>query len=153
MMILGTTMHFSKAAMLSASTMIEQESIGGFFIPIIPIIVIGGLAVARRLIPEKVFSSASKQRVGLVVSGTVLLVIGITTGVSAMTTTLGEHIDFDYTLYDLVGNEEGVKAQLLHTIGLEKITVGTLISSAFYATMVFYSLYNIYKSSRSAGTN
>lgn len=142
-MVGGTVMHFSKAAVLSAPTMIERESVGAFFIPAIAV---AGPALLK-LIGNKLPSSGSVRQRLMVGAGVGLLVIGTTAGVSSMITTLGEHISFDYVLYDLTGedDEDSVKAQLLHTIGLEKITVGTITSSTLYTTAVIVTLYGIYK--------
>ena len=129
----GTNMHFAKATLLSSPIMIEQVSISGFFIP--GITISGTLLIFFTSNKFKKLSD-SKMKVLYISTGTGMLVIGMFPGIAAMTTTLGEYIDFDHTLVNLADSDEGWKDQLLHTIGLERITVGSLITMSFYAILM-----------------
>ena len=137
LMILGSAAHFMKAAVLSAPAVIEKDSIGGFFTPGIPII---GVIVAYFLGKRAVVLSNPKKKVMYFLAGSGMLVIGALPGVAAAVNTLGEHIDFDRTIVQLADKDRPWQAQLMHTVGLERVTVGTVAAVTLF---IAYSLYTL----------
>ena len=136
-MVLGSAMHFMKAAVLSAPAVIEKDSVGAFFTPAIPIVsVIAAYFLGKRAVAL----SDPKKKIAYLIAGSGMLVIGTLPGVAAAVNTLGEHIYFDRTIVQLADESRPWQAQLMHTIGLERVTVGTLTAMTLF---VAYNLYTL----------
>lgn len=140
LVMLGVAMHFAKAALLSAPVLIEneaKESVGGF---VTPLLAVGGTVLTYALSERFDDVSGSKKKALYVAAGMGALLIGMFPGVSAMTSTLGEYIDFDKTLVTLGGPDETWVNWVLHMVGLTRISVGSLLFSSAYLA---FSIYNV----------
>ena len=141
-LVAASTMHFAKAALFSAAVMIERQSMGGFFTPAIAV---GGTLLAYTLANYGSQLSDFTKKSFYISAGLEVLVIGSFAGVAAFTTTLGEHIDFDYTLVNLADTTETWQGQLLHTAGLERVTVGSLTSMTIFSLYSIYAVYSTFR--------